>query len=107
MKKLVTFVVIGAFAFCLSFRTADARPNYMKAFTECYPNVSGAATAKCNVCHAGTDKKMRNAYGKAMGGALGGPKVTDVEKVKAALKKVEEEHKEFAEKLKAGKLPCE
>lgn len=106
MKKLVTLFVIGAFAFCATLQTADARPNYMKAFNETYPKVD-TSTAKCNACHAGTDKKMRNDYGKAVGMALGGPKVTDAEKVKAALKKVEEEHKEFAEKLKAGKLPCE
>jgi hypothetical protein len=107
MKKLVTSLVVGAFVFTLSISTADARPNYLKAFTETYPDVKGAAEKKCNTCHEGTDKKMRNAYGKAVGGALGMPKVMDADKIKAALKKVEEENKEFGEKLKAGKLPVE
>ena len=107
MKKFL--IAFGAIALVLNvwLGSASARPGYMKAFTETYPNVSGAATAKCNVCHAGTDKKMRNDYGKALGGALGAPNEKDIEKVKAALKKVEETNAGFAEKLKAGKLPVE
>ena len=106
MKKLVGFVSAVAFAFSLSLGAAHARPNYMKAFTETYPNVTAAATAKCAVCH-GAEKKIRNDYGKAFGSALGEAKATDAAKITAALKKVEETHKEYAEKLKAGKLPVE
>jgi hypothetical protein len=107
MKKFL--VAFGAGALVLNFwlGSADARPGYMKAFTETYPNVTAAATAKCNTCHAGTDKKMRNDYGKALGGALGAANVKDDAQVKAALKKVEETNKEFGDKLKAGKLPVE
>jgi hypothetical protein len=107
MKKFLIASAAAALVLTCYLGTADARPGYMKAFTETYPNVSGAATAKCNVCHAGTDKKMRNDYGKALGGALGAPNEKDAEKIKAALKKVEETNAAFAEKLKAGKLPVE
>jgi mono/diheme cytochrome c family protein len=106
MKKLVGFVAAVAFAFSLSLGSVHARPNYMKAFTEAYPNVKDAATAKCAVCHGPTDKKVRNDYGKAVGAALGEPKVTDAAKISAALKKAEE-NPTFGDKLKAGKLPCE
>jgi hypothetical protein len=105
MKKLVGFVVFGACAFSFALGSANARPGYMKAFTETYPNVTDAATAKCGVCHEGTDKKMRNGYGKALGAALGEANVKDADKVKAGLKKVEESNKEYGDKLKAGKLP--
>ncbi|MBN8626204.1 MAG: hypothetical protein J0M17_12025 [Planctomycetes bacterium] len=108
MKKFVLTLVCGAFALCLAVDSADARPNFMKVFTEAYPNVTAASTAKCNVCHVnGQEKKVRNDYGKAVGGAIGAKSEKDVEKIKAALKKVEEEHKEYAEALKAGKLPVE
>lgn len=107
MKKFLTAFAAVALVLNLWLGSADARPGYMKAFTETYPNVTGAATAKCNVCHAGTDKKMRNDYGKALGAALGEPNVKDADKVKAGLKKVEETNAGFAEKLKAGKLPVE
>src|SRR5262245_30426889 len=107
MKKLLVAFGTGACMFSLWLGSADARPGYMKAFTETYPNVTGAATAKCNVCHAGTDKKMRNDYGKALGAALGEPNVKDAAKITAGLKKVEETNAGFAEKLKAGKLPVE
>jgi hypothetical protein len=108
MKKFL--IAFGAGALVLNFwlGSADARPGYLKAFTDSYPNVTGAATAKCNVCHVnGQEKKVRNDYGKAVGGALGMPNVKDEAVVKAALKKAEEGNKEFGEKLKAGKLPVE
>jgi hypothetical protein len=105
MKKLVCVMVFGALTFCLALGSAQARPQYFKSFGEEYPNVKEAATAKCAVCHEGEGKKVRNAYGKAVGGAVGAANEKDVEKIKAALKKVAEEHKEFGEKLKDGKLP--
>ena len=105
MKKIVCVMVCGAIAFSLALGSAQARPQNLKAFTDAYPNVADAATAKCAVCHEGTDKKKRNGYGKALGEALGAANVKDADKIKEALKKVEEGNKEYAEKLKAGKLP--
>jgi hypothetical protein len=104
MKKLVCVMVFGA-VFCLATGSANARPQNLKAFTETYPNVADAATAKCAVCHEGTDKKTRNGYGKALGASIGKANEKDADVIKAALKKVEESNKEYAEKLKAGKLP--
>lgn len=104
MKKLVCVVVCGVLVFGLAL-SAQARPQNLKAFTDTYPNVKDAATAKCGVCHEGATKKVRNGYGKALGESLGAANVKDDGKIKEALKKVEEGNKEFAEKLKAGKLP--
>ncbi|MGC3966305.1 MAG: hypothetical protein QM775_02715 [Pirellulales bacterium] len=108
MKKFVLTLVCGALTLCLAVGSADARPNFTKVFTETYPNVTAAATAKCNICHVnGQEKKVRNDYGKAVGAAIGAKSEKDAEKIKAALKKVAEEHKEWGEKLSAGKLPVE
>lgn len=88
--------------------TAEARPNYNKEFWAYYPKLT-APENKCDACH-GSEKKVRNDYGKAMGEALGEAKVTDVEKIKAAFKTAEEkkssvEGKTFGDLIKEGKLP--
>ena len=109
MRKIWTWVaVVAALAITAD---AQARPDYLnKGFTPTYPALKAEIeTAKCGVCH-GSDKKVRNDYGKAVGAALGEPKVTDVEKIKAALKKAEGEKsstegKTFGDLIKDGKLP--
>ena len=87
-----------------------ARPNYLKDFNAKYPNVSEAATAKCNVCHFGDSKKNRNDYGKCFGTALPGANCKDSAKVTEALGKAEagkrKDGKTFGDLLKEGKLPA-
>lgn len=85
---------------------AQARLQYMKAFSKKYPDVKEAATTKCNVCHVGKVKKDRNDYGKAIAEVLGKEdKNTKDEKViDAALDKVAEQG-DFGKNLKDGKLP--
>jgi len=89
--------------------TADARPNYNKIFWDTYPALKAHAETKCDACH-GKEKKVRNDYGKAFGEALGGAKVMEEDKIKAALKTAEDkksstEGKTFGELIKDGKLP--
>ncbi len=101
-------VALAAANVCLA-PTADARPNYNKEFWDAYPSLKAHAETKCGACH-GTDKKVRNDYGKAVGEALGGAKVTDAEKIKAAFKAAEDkasatEGKTFGDLIKDGKLP--
>lgn len=71
-------------------------------------------TAKCNVCHAGSNKKERNAYGNALAELL--DKKADaknVEKIKDALNKVagmssdssKPDAPTFGDLMKQGKLP--
>ena len=54
---------------------------------------AAAKKAKCNVCHAGRSKKMRNPYGADLSMLLDKKEdKKDVEKIKEALKKVEAMH---------------
>jgi len=68
-------------------------------------------TAKCNVCHAGTSKKERNAYGNALADLLDKKEdAKNVEKIRDALKTVAAmpsgtDGATFGDLLKQGKLP--
>jgi hypothetical protein len=88
--------------------TVEARPPYKKAFEKKYPKVK---KADCAICHVGDDKKQRNDYGKAVGEALGGTKVTDAKKIEKALdaaaKKEVSDGKTYGDKLKKGERPAE
>ncbi|MFM7290030.1 MAG: hypothetical protein ACKO6B_02225 [Planctomycetia bacterium] len=71
-------------------------------------------TAKCNVCHAGSSKKERNAYGNALADRLDKKAdAKDVAKIKKALEEVaalpsdpaKADAPTFGTLLKEGKLP--
>jgi mono/diheme cytochrome c family protein len=71
-------------------------------------------TAKCNVCHAGTSKKERNAYGHALADRLNKKEdAKNVEKIKKALEEVaalpsdaaKADSPTFGALIKEGKLP--
>lgn len=70
--------------------------------------------AKCNICHVGTDRKQRNAYGDALDRLLDRTKdARDKEKIQAALAEVESvkvdpkdpKSPTFGDRIKAGELP--
>jgi hypothetical protein len=103
---------------------AQARPPYNKEFQAKYlkkdskdPAEMALAAAiekvKCNVCHKGNSKKMRNDYGMALSKLLTKDDVKNVDKIKTSLDKVAEEHSDpnddksptFGQLLKEGKLP--
>jgi hypothetical protein len=93
---------------CLSPQ-AFARNGYNTEFWNSYPSLKEHKETKCGACH-GKDKKVTNDYGKAFGQALGDVKVTNVDKIKAALEKAEAaksatDGKTFGELIKEGKLP--
>lgn len=122
MKKLLGILMLGAMALTL-VGSAQARPPYPPVFKEVYDGNGDAIKAaitgdkKCNVCHEGTDKKMRNEFGKALSKAFGKDDFMKLKSDKEALaaglkeafKKTEAEKnsdgKTFGELLKAGKLP--
>jgi hypothetical protein len=99
-------------------RQAEARPIYYALWRTTYPAVDKANSVskevKCNVCHEGTDKKKRNAYGKAIQDALNGKKnlkKADKATIIAAFKKAESADSEtagktFGDLLKANELPA-
>lgn len=71
-------------------------------------------TVKCNTCHKGKDKKMRNAYGDALDKLLDKKAdMKDVEKIQKALVEVEsmpsdpndEKSATFGDLIKRGELP--
>lgn len=111
MAGFLTLAGAVALAVCLgSGSSALARPAYNKAFQAKYPDLEAAKMAKCNVCHEGMDKKMRNDYGKAFGKTLGIKNCKDTAKIDEALDKVAGEQsavsgKTYGDLIKEGKLP--
>jgi hypothetical protein len=103
-----------------SLQSASALPPFNKEWVAKYNdgNKNAAFTdAKCNVCHAGESKKMKNEYGKAVGKFLTKAKYNEIKDDEAAAKKyiLEGLLKAEAEKsaaggsygdaIKSGKLP--
>ncbi|WP_166820457.1 hypothetical protein [Thalassoroseus pseudoceratinae] len=118
MKSSRFSFAIGTFAIALGFVMVDAsqlhaRPKYLAVFTKEYSGLKASIDkARCAVCHPTANnrkKKVRNDYGKALGKALGAANVSDTDKIKNALKKIESEKSEsgktFGDLIKAGKLP--
>jgi len=125
MRKLCTVkatITCGLLAAALlvaaTARRAEARPVYYGLWRTTYPAVDKANSVgkevKCGVCHVGTDRKKRNAYGKAITEALDGKKnlkKADKAAIIAAFKKAESADSEtagktFGDLLKANELPA-
>jgi hypothetical protein len=108
---LVAGVALVVTVMQLGSEQAQARPGYSAAFAEMFPANAAAKEAKCNVCHMGNDKKTRNAYGVAVGTALGEKNVPKGDpKIKAGIEKANGEKsavagKTFGDLIKEGKLP--
>jgi hypothetical protein len=119
MCLLVVMVVVGLFA-----PSASALPPFNKEWMAKYKEgsknakfVEAVETAKCNVCHQGESKKMRNEYGKVVGKYLTKAKYNEIKENEAeakkyileGLQKAEAEKngggKSFGEMMKAGSLP--
>jgi hypothetical protein len=128
MKKLFALVLCCAGVlslFSLGARQADAIPAFNKEFQDLYfkkdstdPKEKALADkiekTKCNVCHVGTKKKDRNAYGQELDKLL--DKKEDIKnptKIQEALKKVAEmpsdpanpQSPSFGQRMKDGDLP--
>jgi cytochrome c553 len=130
MKKLLLSLYCGALALGLLLNHAGAIPAFKKEFEEKYVKKDSSdpadkafaetvKDAKCLLCHGKNDKgkedkKVRNAYGKALSKLLDKKKdVKNKEKIRKALdtvagEKVDEKKADsptFGELIKAGKLP--
>ena len=113
---LVTAVVVAGFA---APRSALAYKEFFDEFKKVYvpdenaPLAKGVETAKCNVCHAGSSKKERNAYGVALDKLLEKGDKKDADKIRKAFEEVgalpsDPEKKDsptFGALLKEGNLP--
>ena len=83
---LVFGLAIAGFMLVSGEQTAQARPQYMKAFTTAYEGLADdAKKVKCGLCH-GKKKSERNAYGMAFGKGLGKKNEKDAAKLAEALK---------------------
>lgn len=117
---LAMAVVLSAAVILVS--NAQAIPPFAKVFKETYGGnaaiAKGIEEQKCNVCHKGTKKTEKNAYGIALHDVGAEKKMNDAFKADEAaaakkfveiLKKAEEKKsasgKTFGELLKDGKLP--
>lgn len=124
MKKVCVCLTLVVLALGWSYQSASALPPFNKEWMAKYKEGNGNAkfveaidTAKCNVCHEGMSKKMKNEYGKAVGKFLTKAKYNEVKDDEAAAKKyilegfqkAEAEKsaggKSFGEMFKAGELP--
>ncbi len=77
-RLILAAVVVASISVSWQVPSAKGIPPFMKEFTAKYVKPDSAdekdkafaelvtKTTKCNVCHVGTDKKMRNAYGKQL-----------------------------------------
>lgn len=120
MKKVCVCLVLALIAIGFSMQSASALPPFNKEWVAKY-NADGKNAAfndaKCNVCHAGESKKMKNEYGKATGKYLSKAKYNEIKEDAAAaqkyiiegLQKVEADKNAggtpYGDLLKAGKLP--
>jgi hypothetical protein len=120
MKKVCLCLALAVVAFALRVQTASALPPFNKEWVAKYnPGDANASfkEAKCNVCHAGESKKMKNEYGKAVGKFLTKAKYNEIKEDEAAakkyildgLQKAEGEKngggKSYGELIKSGHLP--
>lgn len=124
MKKVCVCVVLVVFGMALCGQSASALPPFSKEWKGKYLEgnsnakfVESATTANCNVCHVGTDRKMRNAYGMALSKYLTKAKYQEVKDDEAVAKKyildgldkvAAEKNgsgKSYGEMIKAGQLP--
>lgn len=122
MKKVCVCLVLALFGMILSVESVSALPPFNKEWTAKYAEgnaklAEAANTAKCNVCHMGTSKKDRNAYGMAVSKYLTKAKYNEIKDDEAAAKKYILEGldkaaadknpagKSYGDLLKAGELP--
>ena len=119
MKKVCVCLVLTLVGLGFSFQSASALPPFNKEWVAKYntPEKPAFTEAKCNVCHAGESKKMKNEYGKAVGKYLTKAKYNEIKEDEAAAKKYIAEGlakaeagksasgKTYGEMLKAGLLP--
>lgn len=123
-KVLVLLAAVASFATVglSGSKTALAIPPFYKEFEAKYVKpgepleAEVARVKKCNVCHKGTDKKTRNAYGEALAVLLDKKAdAKDTAKIQKSLDEVAAQNVKaddpssptFGDLLKEGKLPSE
>ncbi|MFN9367623.1 MAG: hypothetical protein ACK6CT_02490 [Planctomycetia bacterium] len=118
-RNAVLLAAVMAGAFAASQRPALAHKEFLEEFKKVYapkddtPFAKEVETAKCNVCHAGTSKKERNAYGEALDKLLTKEDKKNPDKIRKAFDEVGalpsdpamKDSPTFGKLLEEGKLP--
>jgi hypothetical protein len=115
MRKAVLVLFCFCLVFAISARRASAVKEFFDEFKAKYTKDNAELaklvdTTKCNVCHQGTSKKVRNDYGKALDTMLEKTDKMNKDKIQKALdsvyaEKVPGKEETFGDRIKAGKLP--
>src|SRR3982751_2987025 len=108
MKKVCVCLVLSLIGGAFTMQSASALPPFNKEWVAKYnagEKYAAYTEAKCNVCHAGESKKMKNEYGKAVGKYLTKAKYNEIKEDENAAKKYIQEglQKAEGEKNAAGK----
>lgn len=86
----ITYAVgLVTVALTCGLQDIQARPKHSQVFHDVSPDYKNTEGTKCHVCHVGEKKTSLNAYGEAVGDALGAKNVRDDKAIEEALKKVE------------------
>lgn len=111
MKKLMMLLLAVGVVTTFAIQQVIAVPAFKKAFDQRVTNVSknaglvaAAKEAKCNVCHYGKSKKMKNDFGKAMAKLLDKDDYKST-RIQAEPEKVKAEFDAAFKKLWATKNP--
>src|SRR5689334_11433682 len=117
-----TLAILGSLIFLSIAEVAQARPPYVPTLAKMYPANSmlqdvARGAMKCNICHSGMGKKIRNEFGAAVNKEMtkdkyfelmGNPEALSAA-LKAAVSKAEDElnskGESFGDLLRAGMLP--
>lgn len=117
LKNLGRLMIAGVCLFAIVILTgspATARPQYQKAMSAEYPDLTKKhgkdGKLSCAVCHPTKKKKERNNYGTAFGKGLEKKNEKDEAKLKKALENAAKEKsategKTFGDLIEAGELP--
>ncbi len=111
-KRAFASILAVSSAISGASQCAQARPLYMRGFSEQYPKIEPLTReAKCSVCHCKEEKRAINLYGEAIGKALKAKNVKNRDVISKAIVEAEEAPSRtpattFGDLIMSGRLPA-
>ncbi|MBI1312372.1 hypothetical protein GC176_13865 [bacterium] len=93
MSRIMTIIAVLIVVQCVSPRpqVVEARPLYKSVWEEMYrERLPDRTKVSCSLCHPENSKGKKNKYGRALEKELGEKNVKDRDRVRKALKKIED-----------------